>query len=419
MNKYLSAVFIFFIFLAIYYSGSFTKIPFADAIGFVLPAEQGDFVTTATATTHFLYINTVIFIKNISGANAIEASRFLIIVSASLTVSIIYCTVRSITKLEWVSIVSAFIFGFSFSFWKNAEIVEVYTYNSLWLSLFFFSVVRSFVNDKKKYIILSGVFLGISFWVHIQNILLIPAFILFIYYFRKERKYAYTSLLLFLLIFASITILNISQGLSLSSPYTSERGSWLSDSFKKTVTQYIQDLIKSVVYVIYNFNIFTVPGIAGIYFLYRSNKKMFLVFFIGSVCIYGFATFYAVTDNYVFFIPFNMIFALSVGYGLSRIKYPVVKKISWICLFIPLFYVLSLKVVSFTEKGQDFDHYKKYKGGLEYYMLPWMNNNVGILEFTIDKKTAPDPIFWMTEEAEKYIELLKSKGFTEEEIRKL
>ncbi|MCJ7933481.1 MAG: DUF2723 domain-containing protein [Chryseobacterium sp.] len=419
MGKYVSAVFIFLIFLAVYYIGSFTKIPFADAIGFVLPVEKGELVTTATATTHFLYVNTAIFIKNITGLNAIEASRLLIITAAALTVSVVYCTVRSITRLEWASIAAAFIFGFSFSFWKNAEIVEVYTYNSLWLSLFFLSMVKSFAENNKKYIPLSGLFLGISLWVHIQNILLVPAFFLFLYCFRKEKKQAFLSLTAFLLIFSAILILNVSQGLSLSSPFTSERGSWLSNSFKKTFAEYLQDIVKSVVYVVYNFNVFSLLGIAGVYFLYRSDKKMFFVFFIASLCVYGFATFYAVTDNYVFFIPFNIIFALSIGYGLSQIKYPWVQQFSWLCLLIPLFYVSSLKIVSLTEKGQEFDKHKKYKGGLEYYMFPWMNNNVGILEFTIDKKKASDPIFWMTIEAEIYIKLLKSKGFTEEEIRKL
>ncbi|UOU99763.1 DUF2723 domain-containing protein [Chryseobacterium daecheongense] len=371
------------------------------------------------ATTHFLYINTVILIKNITGISAIEANRLLIIISGALTVSIVYLTSKSITKVEWASITAAIVFGFSFSFWKNAEIVEVYSYNSLWLSLFFFCIIKSFDKDKKLYIILAGIFFGISLWVHIQNILLIPAFIVFLYYFRKESKYIYSSLLIFLLIFFSITILNASQGLSLTSPYSSERGEWLSNSFKKTFIEYLQDVVKSVIYLIYNFNVFTILGVAGIFFLYKSDKKVFFVFFTASLCVYGFATFYAVTDNYVFFIPFNIIFALSISYGLSRVKYTLIRKFSWLCVLAPSFYLLSYKIVSLTGKGQTFDNYKKYKGGLEYYMFPWMNNNVGILEFTIDKKVSPDPMSWMTIEAEKYIELLKSKGYTEEEIKKL
>ncbi|KFF75965.1 hypothetical protein HX13_00960 [Chryseobacterium sp. P1-3] len=137
MGKYISAVFLFFIFLGIYYAGSFTKIPFADCVGFILNAEKGGWTSVATATSHFLYINTVVLIKTLTRLNAIEASRLLVIISGAATVSIIFLTVKSITKTEWIALTSAFIFGFSFSFWRNAEIVEVYTYNSLWVSLFF------------------------------------------------------------------------------------------------------------------------------------------------------------------------------------------------------------------------------------------------------------------------------------------
>jgi hypothetical protein len=419
MRKYFSAIFLFFIFLVIYYIGSFSKIPFADCVGFVLDAEKGKFMTVATATTHFLYINTVILIKTLTGLNAIESSRLLIVLSGAATVSVVYLTVKNIAKTEWTSITAAFVFGFSFSFWRNAEIVEVYTYNTLWVSLFFFSVIKSFTENKRNYITAAGIFLGISLWVHIQNILLIPAFLIFLFYFRKERKYAYGSLLIFAFLFASLFILNTSQGLPFSSPYTSEQGSWVEDSFNKTFMQYVKDFFQSFAYLIYNFNVFTFFGVMGAVFLYKSNRKMFFVFLAGSLCVYGFSTFYAVSDNYVFFLPFNLIFALSVGYGLSSPKYIYFKRVSWICLLIPVGYLLSYKIVFETKKGKEVHAFKKYKGGLDYYILPWMNGNAGILEFTIDKKEAPEPIFWMTASAIEYIELMKSKGYTEEEIKKL
>jgi len=419
MNKYLSALFLFIIFLGIYYFGSFSKIPFADCVGFVLDAEKGIWATNATATSHFLYINTVIFIKNLTGMNAIEASRFLVVSSGAATVSIIYLTVKNISKTEWASLTAAFVFGFSFSFWRNAEIVEVYTYNSLWVSLFFFSVIKSFVENKRIYILLSSLFLGISLWVHIQNILLIPSLLVFLFYFRNEKKYAAASLLIFAALFSSLFILNISQGLPFKSPYSSDQGTWVEDSLKKSTIQYVKDFFQSLVYLIYNFNVFTFFGVAGILLLYKTNKKMFFVFTVGAVCVYGFSTFYAVSDNYVFFLPFNIIFALSIGYGLSSAKYAYLRNFSWTCLLIPVGYLLFYKVALLTEKGKEFHAFKEYKGGLDYYALPWMNNNVGILEFTIDKKQAPEPIDWMTISAVEYIKVLKSKGYTEEQIRKL
>lgn len=419
MKKYLSAVLLFLIFLAIYYAGSFTRVPFADCIGFVFEAEKGEYITLATATTHLLYINTVILIENITGLDAIEASRLLIILSAAATVPVIYLTVKSITKTEWASLTAAFVFGFSFSFWRNAEIVEVYTYNSFWVSLFFFSMVKSFTEHKNRYITAAGIFLGISLWVHIQNILLIPAFLVFLFYFRHEKKYMYSALLAFGLLFISLFVLNMSQGYSANSVYSSDRGNWVAESFRKTHLQYIKDFFQSFAYLIFNFNVFTFFGVIGAVFLYRTNRKMFYVFLAGSVCVYGFSTFYAVSDNYVFFLPFNNIFALSVGYALSLPKYAFLKKYSWACLLIPLGYVAAYKVALSTEKGEELHAFKKYKGGLNYYMLPWMNNNAGILEFTIDKKTATEPIYWVITSAEDYIKLKKSKGYTEEEIKKL
>ncbi|RMZ58087.1 DUF2723 domain-containing protein [Chryseobacterium nematophagum] len=411
-------VLLFLSFSTIYYWGSFSKIPFGDCIGFVFLVEKGEYITTATLNSHLLYVNTAILLKSILNTNAIEASRLLVILSAAITVSLIYITVYDLTKNNKASIVAAIVFGFSFTFWKNAEIVEVYTYNTVWISLFFLCIIKNFLTPHKKYLISSGVLLGISVWLHIGNILLIPAFLLFLYYFRSEKKYVSYSLLLFLIFLALLFIVNYSQGLPIKSPISSDKGSWVEDSFKKSFSQYIQDLIKSFAYLLYNFSIFIFFGIIGIITLYKVNVKMFYIFFVASVCIYGFSTFYAVTDNYVFFLPFNVIFALSIGYGLSLNKYSFLKKTYWLCFLIPFLYYFTLQLVLITPQGKDFNNLKAYKGGLKYYLIPWMNNNVGILEFTIDKKTASEDISWMTASAKEYIHLLKEKSYTIEEIKK-
>ena len=62
------------------------------------------------------------------------------------------------------------------------------------------------------------------------------------------------------------------------------------------------------------------------------------------------------------------------------------------------------------EKGYEFNVQKKYKGGLKYYMLPWLNNNVGILETTIKNSETPDPLDWMKKSAKEYINLRIENG---------
>ncbi|SEM19243.1 Protein of unknown function [Chryseobacterium taichungense] len=419
MNKFLTAGLLFIAFLLIYYAGSFSKIPFADCVGFALTTELDTFETVASSTSHILYSNTAILINKLAGLGSIESNRCLVIFSAAFAVAFVYMTVRNLTKINWAAIVAAIVFGFSFTFWKNAEIIEVYTYNAFWLTLFYLCVINSFVLEKKKaYIILAGIFLGISIWLHIQNFLLIPAYLLLLFYFRAEKAGIIYSFIAFSVIFSLLFIVNYSQGYPLSSPFSSNQGHWVEESFKKTFSQYLMDIVKSVVYLLYNFTVFVIVGIIGIIMLYKDNRKMFNVFLLASVLIYGFATFYAVTDNYIFFLPFNIIFALAIGYGLTSGKYLFFKKLSWICLFIPAFYYLFFSIALYTPQGKAFDNFKSYKGGLSYYMLPWMCNNKGILEFVIDKKTAPEPINWMTYSANIYIKKLKEKGYTEEEIRK-
>ena len=84
---------------------------------------------------------------------------------------------------------------------------------------------------------------------------------------------------------------------------------------------------------------------------------------------------------------------------------------------IPLFYFLSYKVISYTEIGNVFDTEKKYKGGIKYYVLPWLTNNIGILEITIEKKPTPEPIDWMRNSAEEYIKIRLQKNDTLENLK--
>ena len=47
-----------------------------------------------------------------------------------------------------------------------------------------------------------------------------------------------------------------------------------------------------------------------------------------------------------------------------------------------------------------------------------MNENVGIVEFTMENRKAPEKVNWMTYSALEYINLLKTKNIPEDEIKK-
>lgn len=420
MERHRNPVLIFLIFVFVYALGSFSKVPFGDCMPLVLDTELGIFVHTATPISHFLYTNAAVLIKNITGLDALFVSRYLVILCGAFAVMMVYKTVLLITKKAWISIVAAFVFGFSFTFWRNAEIVEVYTFNMVWVSLFMHYLIKVFLDDNKRgtHIILASFFLSVSLWAHIQNIFFLPSLALMLIFIKGDRPTVLTAVLLPIFSFALMIVLNLSQNLPPESILKAGDKTWVSDSFNKDLITYIKDFIKAFGYLVYNFNVFTIAGIFGIMTLYRIHFRLFLAISAAAVLVYGFATFYAVTDNYVFFLPFNYIFALSIGLGLSCVKNQKrLAVLSPVCLLIPLIYISAYSAAFKIPAAEKFDVAKSYKGGLRYYLLPWMNDNVGILEFTIENRTAPEAVTWMVNSANEYIEIMKKKGLTAEEIK--
>lgn len=422
MSNRVYSLLIFLVFAVIYTIGSFDKVPFGDCIGFVMTTENGELVKSATATSHFLYINTAILIKNLLQTDGILASRIIVILSAAGTVTALFNIALVVTRKTWVAIVTSFVFGLSFTFWRNAEIVEVYTFFGLWISLFLYSALKLFFSDAPKpaAIILSAVFLSCALLTHIQAIFLIPTFLVLLFYMRDQKPAVAAASTIFVLTFLTIFALNYAENLPFNSFYSSGHGDWVANSFRKNPVQYFQDLIKAGAYLIYNFNIFVIAGFIGAVVLYRKFRKIFWVVAPLAVLNFGFGTFYAVSDNYIFFLPFNILFAVGIAFGLTQLpKQTKLRQLSFLVLLTPLLYFAAFTIASGSEKSQNFRIQKAYKGGLTYYLLPWMNNNVGIIEFTMDKKTAPEPIHWMTRIAEEYIVLHKAKGKTDGEIREL
>ncbi|MBW8524812.1 DUF2723 domain-containing protein [Chryseobacterium chendengshani] len=410
---------IFLLFFLIYYLGSFSKISFGDSIGFVLDVENCTFITHATPLSHFLYINIPIFFSKFLNIDSVLLMRLMSIIPASLTVSLVYILLKEFISEKWIAVTSTFVFGLSFTFWRSAETVEVYAFNALAVVGFLIFSIRSFKDNSQKNILLSGILLGVSFWIHIQNIMLIPAYFVLLYLLRDNRKKVLLSLASFLFIFALMFFVNHLNDIEFKYVFISKTELWINNTFSQSLFDLITDVIKSILYLIYNFHIFTLFCVAGGIYVYRNFKNEFLFLAIASLFTFGFATFYAVSDNYVYFIPFYLIFIVFAALGIKILAHRFhLKKLKFIPLFIPLIYVSCFYIVSLTEAGEKFNQEKLYKDGLRYYMLPWLHNNVGCLEFTLDHIQCNDNVEAMKEASRQFIELRKKKQSLEE-IRKL
>ena len=404
-NKNTFPFVLFFGFSIIYYFGSFSKVPFGDCMGFITDIEKGEFIISTSVYAHFLFSNSLIFIKKIFPFfDSIEIGRWFTIFFGVSSISILYKIIYTIIKNNWSSFFGSIIFGLSFTFWRNTEIVEIYTFNIFFIALFILYSVKYFQEKKDKFLLLSSFILGISLWNHIQNILLIPGF-LFLLYHSKNWNLIVKSFSIFTILFLSLFTI----------PFFKEESFLI--VFKAVSNHNInfknfpKDILKSIFYLIFNFWHFTIFGIFGIFYSFKKHLELALFLLINAIPVYGFATLFSVSDNYVFFLPANFIFAIFISFSLySVFPKKIFKLFSFSILFIPLFYIMSYHFSMEIEKGYEFNEQKKYKGGLKYYMLPWLNNNVGILETTIKNSETPEPLDWMKKSAKEYINLRIENG---------
>jgi hypothetical protein len=402
-------------FYLIYFFGSFSRIPFGDCIGFVADTEKGDFIMSTSTYAHFLFTNSLVLMKKIFPfVGSSEIGRFLVITSSCVSLVLLYKTVLTLTRDYFSSFFSAVIFGLSFTFWRNSEIIEIYTFNLVWIALFLLFALKFLLTQKGTPLLLASLFLGISLFSHIQNILMVPALLLLLIWGRDQRT-SLSSLLIFAFSVLALISVPLLKGEPVAGVFST--GTVL-DTFQFAAV--IKSFAAAVGYIFYNFWYFVLFSVLGLIHMYKNHYRIFLFFISAAVPVFLFSVIFSVSDNYVFFIPFNFILAILCGVGIFMMKdRKSVRILSFTSLLVPFFYWISLQAVSTTAKGKSFGESKAYKGGLPYYMLPWMKNNVGILEFTIDGRTARDRMEWMTKSAEEFIRLKKAQGYSLEEIRKL
>ena len=341
------------------------------------------------------------------------------VIPAAATVSLLFVLIREFIEEDWIAVMASFVFGLSFTFWRSAETVEVYTFNALWIIVFLLYAVKSLKNSSQNYIVFAGIILGLSLWVHIQNIMLIPAYLVLLYLLRSDRKKAALSFAAFVFIFAIMFVVNSFQNFEMIYIFASKKGAWVQDTFNQGFMDLVKNIVKAAAFLIYNFSVFILFSFGGVIYLYKKFRKESFFLFTASIFTLGFATFYAVSDNYVFFIPFYIIFTLIIASGIKKLseKYAL-RKLRFAPVFIPLFYICSLYIVSSTPQGQKFHQEKLYKDGLTYYMLPWLHNNIGCIEFTLRDGQTTDHIIVLKESSREFIELRK-KYQSMEEISKL
>lgn len=115
------------------------------------------------------------------------ATTMLSAISTGLTAGILYITTLELTGNLLISFLSPFLFVFIPPIWDMAVVTEIYNVNTLFLSLSILLILLWRVKQGIWVLVFSGLVFGISLGTSLGNLLLAPAFVVFIFLENKLR----------------------------------------------------------------------------------------------------------------------------------------------------------------------------------------------------------------------------------------
>ncbi len=269
----------------------------------------------------------------------VHATTFLSAVCTSLTICVLCLTILELTNNLIFSFLVPFIYAFIPNIWNTAIITEIYNVNMLFLVISIYLIIIWKRKLKTIFLLLSACLFGISLGTNLGNLLLLPAFVLFIYLQKDKRL---QNLTFYLLTLGAIGILILSFSIIRSFSIPPLGTQYLPTSFAGAIKyfsgyqygtlsirdgefyyartiQHAQIIFKNLLY----FGIIFV--ILGIYNQWRRDRDIAL--FMLSMCVInlGYFTYYPVRDYLVMVAPTYYILTIWIAYGFDFLYHKIGK----------------------------------------------------------------------------------------------
>jgi hypothetical protein len=365
-TRYDLYIIIFLLFIGIIYGFSITADPaLGDSLSFTLQGYKG-FDFTSNATNHLLFSN---FLSLLHKIFPFIKVHFLFVYISILSGLLSLFYLRKLLRLFNVSARSSLmcimILGFSFTFWRQSIITEVYTFYLLFVILFLISLFKYIQEKEIRFFYYASVLLGILFLIHIQTILFLPLYIYFIFknYSMLKKHVIYGGLITIFLF--SILLIPVLMGRHTFTAIFTDN-SYEDSIFNFDFSIILKSIVRNLMFLLYNFMFFIVFLFGGL-----KNTTYRDYIFVGIIPFLVFCVKHNVSDAYVFqLVPYIFLIIL-IGRGLDC--FPKIALI--LPLIFPLIYFVSYKITETTSLGRNFDKEKYYKGGVRYMMFPSLKGN--------------------------------------------
>ena len=369
---------------------------------------RGDFIGPfGLALSHPLYYGLAIAINKIFPSYFPHNVNLISSFAGAVAIANVYLLVRVWTNATLPALIAALSLGLTHTFWRNSCIAETY---SLWIALFSFELLCLLFytkTDNMRCLYGLAIFNGLSISVHILSVIPLVCYIGMIAYYRVNRKisvktaililicwllsaFPYLGLILYELI-KSDDILGTIQSALFGSH-------WQHEVLNTSLSWH---LIKtSILYCALNFPtlnillplIFLVKLIRG-----KTRRGLFAnMLWVQMVLFFLFAIRYDVSDRYVFFVPFYLLFCLFIGAG-AQILWESVqqKRLGFLALaftFTPLVaYTLIPRAAQDAQVRLGTRADVPYRNDFTYFLQPWKTGYHGAERFAREALAISEP----------------------------
>ncbi len=257
---------------------------------------------------------------------------------AAITSLVIYKILLNLTGKHIPALSAALSMAFSFTFWTQSVIAEVYTLNAFFLSLLILLLLKWRETRSSKFLYLFAFSLGLSFSNHMSTVFILPATITFVLLVDPKSfiKRLPTLLGLFILGLTPYIYLPIRSAqdppLDWGNPETLKQFIWLVSAaqyrslmFSKTLPEVLCELNRYRVAILNEFTIigffFGVLGYFRLIVKLKEHRQetspLFLLLTLIFLADIVYTVNYRIPDNPPFYIPSYLIFSIWIGLGVE------------------------------------------------------------------------------------------------------
>ena len=301
-------------------------------------------------------------------------------------VAILTDLLLNLTRNRMATLAAVLLLAVSHTFWKHAVLAEVMTLYGLGLAAELWLMERFFARGRPIYLIAAFFVNGLGASNHLLAILHLPAYAVLVGWLAARRQIRWGALaqcavayVIGVSPYLALCIQNLLHGRTLGAVIHSALfGESFGSAVLNTSISPGHLLLRTMEYFVLNFPTpLAFAAIVGLWFIPRGGP---VIVFAAAVFVvdFVFAFRYPVPDQYVFFLPCYILFALFAGLGLARIGERIPG--GWVtCSAMALFSVVVYEVgpglMQRNHIAAPFRQDVPYRDSFIYFLRPRMNGD--------------------------------------------